>query len=266
MTDRPSPVVIVTGASRGIGAAAARWLGQAGATVILVARTRTGLEQTARQVRAAKGRAAIRTADVTDPRAAAAAVALARRRFGRLDGLINNAGVLEPIARLADADPRAWSHNLEVNLLAPFLWSQAALPLLRESRGRIVSVSSGAAVKAVEGWSAYCAAKAGVTHLTRVLAAEEPAVTTLALRPGVVDTAMQALIRAEGSGGMSAAQVAYFAGLKAEGQLRPPEIPGRVLAWLALRAPREWSGAFLDADDPRILAEVGGFGVPGAAA
>ncbi len=264
MPSRSSPVVIVTGASRGLGAAAAICLGRAGATVILVARGRAELVRTARQVRAAKGRAAFQTADVTDPRAAAAAVALARRRFGRLDGLINNAGVLAPIARLADADSRAWRRNLEVNLLAPFLWSRAALPLLRESRGRIVAVSSGAAVKAVEGWSAYCAAKAAVTHLTRVLAAEEPEVTSLALRPGVVDTAMQTLIRSKGPDGMRAAQVAYFQGLKAEGRLRSPEASGRVLAWLALQAPREWSGAFLDIDDPRILAGAAHFGAPAA--
>jgi NAD(P)-dependent dehydrogenase (short-subunit alcohol dehydrogenase family) len=255
----PPPVVIVTGASRGIGAAAARWLGRAGATVILVARSRGGLDRTAGDVRAAGGKAALRGADVADPRAAAAAVGLARRRFGRLDGLILNAGVLEPIARLAEASPRAWRRNLEVNLLAPFVWTRAALPLLRASRGRVVTVSSGAALKAVEGWSAYCAAKAGATHLMRVLAAEEPRVTALALRPGVVDTAMQGRIRTRGGRGMTAERLAYFQGLKAQGRLRPPDEPGRVLAWLALAAPREWSGAFLDIDEPRVADGARGF-------
>jgi NAD(P)-dependent dehydrogenase (short-subunit alcohol dehydrogenase family) len=128
----------------------------------------------------------------------------------------------------------------------------AVLEALRETGGRIVNVSSGAAVNAVEGWSAYCAAKAGLTHFTRVLAAEEPGITVVALRPGVVDTRMQGVIREQGPGNMAPDKTDYFRKLKEEGKLEPSAVPARSMAWLALHAPREWSGRFLEYDDDEI--------------
>ena len=95
-------------------------------------------------------------------------------------------------------------------------------------------------------------AKAGLNHLMRLLAAEEPGITTIALRPGVVDTAMQALIRAEGPQAMTPATSAAFRELKATGRLLDPSVPAGKIAWLALRAPSDLSGVFLDVDDPRI--------------
>ncbi len=246
------PVVIVTGASRGMGAAAARWLGKSGAAVAITGRDQRSLADVADAVAAAGGVPLPLPGDVSDPEACARIVADVLHRFGRLDGLINNAGILEPLASAAASDRDAWRHNIEVNLLGPYYMTVAALDPLRKTRGRIVNVSSGAAVNAVAGWSAYCAAKAGVTHFTRVLAVEEPDVTAVSLRPGVVDTDMQGVIREKGPGNMESDKAAYFRNLKAEGKLEPPEIPGRAMAWLALRAPREWSGRFLEYNDPEI--------------
>jgi NAD(P)-dependent dehydrogenase (short-subunit alcohol dehydrogenase family) len=155
--------------------------------------------------------------------------------------------------------PHAWSYNIEVNLNGPFFLIRAALPELRRRGGRVVNVSSGAAEKAIPGWSAYCAAKAALTHFTRILAAEEPEIVAVSLRPGVVDTAMQEAIREKGAAGMDADKLAYFRELKAGGKLEPPDVPGRAMAWLALRAPREWSGEFLDYDDPRIAGPAADF-------
>jgi NAD(P)-dependent dehydrogenase (short-subunit alcohol dehydrogenase family) len=190
--------------------------------------------------------------DVARPSDSRRWVAETVSRFGCLDALVNNAGILAPVARLADAEPDAWQYNLSVNLLGPFHIAQAAIPHLRSTRGRIVNVSSGAAVKAIEGWSAYCVAKAGLTHLTRLLAAEEPDITTLALRPGVVDTAMQTFIRAEGAKAMTPEKCAYFLQLKESGQLLDPAVPAGKIAWLALQAPPALSGQFIDYDDPRL--------------
>jgi NAD(P)-dependent dehydrogenase (short-subunit alcohol dehydrogenase family) len=155
-------------------------------------------------------------------------------QFGRVDAVINNAGIVEPIAFIAEADPVAWERNLAVNLLAPVLMVQAALPYLRLSGGRVINVSSGAAVNAVRGWGAYCAAKAALNHFTRVLAKEEPTITALAVRPGIIDTEMQATIRREGENGMPVDEHERFVRYHEEGQLLPPERPGRALAMLAL--------------------------------
>ncbi len=165
--------------------------------------------------------------------------------FGRLDALVNNAGVITPLAPVAHAEAAAWEHNWRVNLLAPVMLVRHALPYLRQSRGRVINVSSGAAVHAFAGWGAYCSAKAALNHFTAVLAAEEPEVTTIAFRPGIVDTDMQAVIRAQGAEAMPPALYQRFLDYKAKGRLVAPEIVGRILAHLALAAPAEWSGRFI---------------------
>ncbi len=246
------PVVIVTGASRGIGAAAVQRLLQAGTQVAAVARTPAADRPMANDDHAAPGRLHPIVADVSDPLVCARVVEETIDVFGHLDALVNNAGILEPLARIAEADPAVWRRNLDVNLLGPFYLSQKAIPHLRRSRGRIVNVSSGAAVKAIQGWSAYSVAKAALTHFTRQLAVEEPAIVSVALRPGVVDTAMQALIRRSGPQAMTDELNAYFQGLKVKGALLPADVPARAVAWLALSAPPALSGQFIDYDDPRL--------------
>jgi NAD(P)-dependent dehydrogenase (short-subunit alcohol dehydrogenase family) len=246
------PVVIVTGASRGLGAAVARWLAKAGAAVTLVARSREKLMEVAADVRRLGGIPHVFNADVSDAHACRSAVETTQDLFGRIDSLVNNAGVVQPLAPIADTHPADWRRNIEVNLFAPFYLVREAIPGLRRQNGRIVNVSSGAATMALETASAYCTGKAALNHFTRVLAAEEPAVTALTVRPGVVDTDMQAVLRNETGNAMPAEQIAYYRQLKDCGELEPPEIPARAIAWLALHAPREFSGRFLDYDDPQI--------------
>lgn len=249
MTDKP--VVLVTGASRGIGAAVARRLLDLDCRVSVAARNWRCDETRMATGPSAKNYLQL-TGDVAHAADCRRMVADTVERYGRLDALVNNAGILAPVARLADADPEDWHYNLAVNLAGPFYLAQAAIPHLRATRGRIVNVSSGAAVKAIEGWSAYCVAKAGLTHLTRLLAAEETDITTVALRPGVVDTAMQAQIRSEGGAAMSTERAAYFQQLKIDDQLLDPAVPAGKIVWLAMAAPPALSGTFLDYDDPRI--------------
>ena len=155
---------------------------------------------------------------------------------------MNNAGIVQPLARVADADPDEWRRNIEVNLLAPFYLAQAALSELRRRNGRIVNVSSGAANLALETVSAYCTAKAALNHFTRVLAAEEKDVTSLAVRPGVVDTDMQAVLRSENDNAMPAEQIAYYRQFKEQGELEPPETPARAIAWLCTEDAAEFAG------------------------
>ncbi len=259
-------VVIVTGASRGIGAATARWLGRAGASVVVVARTEEALRQVARDVERLGGRALTVAGDVSDATFCRRIVEQALDAFGRLDALVNNAAVLEPIARVAEADVAAWRYAVEVNLVAPFVLSREALPALRKARGRLINISSGAAHHPIAAWSAYCATKAGLHLFTQVVALEEPDVVAVSVHPGVVDTEMQALIRRQGEGHMAPEQVARFRRLKERGELVSPELSGRSVAWLALHAPASMSGRFVAFDDADVIGPAKrAFGEPLAA-
>jgi NAD(P)-dependent dehydrogenase (short-subunit alcohol dehydrogenase family) len=251
-----APVVIVTGASRGLGAAVALAAAERGADVVLAARTQVDLQRQAELVRQKGRQALVVAADLSRPQDCRKVVQQALERFGGLDALVNNGGVLEPIAAIAQADPQAWQLNWQVNVMAPVLLVQAALPALRLSGGRVVNVSSGAAEKVTPGWSAYSLAKAALNHFTRFLAEEEPDITALAVRPGVVDTAMQATIRNKGESGMEPNDYQRFVGYHRQGQLLPPQEPGRALACLALFASHAWSGEYLSWDEARVQALI----------
>jgi len=119
------------------------------------------------------------------------------------------------------------------------------LPALRESKGSVILCSSGAATGAYSTWGAYGASKAVLNHLAMTLAVEEPDVTTLSIRPGVVDTDMQVSIRDKHNTSMDAKDAAKFKELKETGGLLKPEQPGHVMAKLALDAPKNLNGKFL---------------------
>ncbi|MBN1964739.1 MAG: SDR family NAD(P)-dependent oxidoreductase [Anaerolineae bacterium] len=250
------PTLIITGASRGLGTAVARIAAQLGAAVVLGARTESVLHAVALSITAAGGQALAVPADVADPADCQRLVARTLARFGRIDALVNNAAMLEPVSRLDTVEAGAWEHLMRVNVTGPLQLTQAALPALRDSGGRVINVSSGAAIHPKAGWGAYCTSKAALNTLTSVLAVEEPAITVLAVRPGIIDTAMQAAIRAQGVGVMSEADYARFVGHYTAGELLPPEQPGRALAVLALHAPHEWSGEFIQWNEARVEALV----------
>ncbi|MBN1657238.1 MAG: SDR family NAD(P)-dependent oxidoreductase [Anaerolineae bacterium] len=249
MADR---VVIVTGASRGLGAAIARIAGEMHAGVVLVARSERDLQRVAEQVRHVGGEPLALPADVSLPADCLRVVHETVDTFGRIDGLVNNAGVLAPLGPVAEAEAGEWQLNWAVNVLGPVLITAAALPHLRAVHGRVVNISSGAAVHAISGWGAYCLSKAAINQFTRMLAAEEPDISAIALRPGVIDTDMQATIRADGGRAMPAADHARFVRYHEAGELLPPEAPGCAAAVLAFHAAHEWSGEFMSWDDERV--------------
>jgi len=201
MPDLAGKVVIVTGASRGIGAAAALALAKAGATLVLTARDAAQLDSVAQAITRDGGKAAAITCDVSDWIAVQRLVAETQQRFGKVDVLINNAGVIEPIAVTAEGDPAAWARSIEINLIGAYYAIRAVLPaMLAAGAGTIVNVSSGAAHNPLEGWSAYCSGKAGLAMLTRQIALEHAAqgIRVFGFQPGTTDTGMQVLIRASG--------------------------------------------------------------------
>jgi 3-oxoacyl-[acyl-carrier protein] reductase len=180
---------LVTGAGRGIGRAIALELGRAGAAVTLVARTERELEAVASEVRAAGGRAHVHAGDIGDPAVCRTAIDAAMQAHGRLQILVNNAGigVHAPLLETSDDD---WERTIGTNLSAVFRLTRAALPQLTKGGGHIFMISSLAGKNPIAGMSAYCASKAALDQLAACLMLEvrhhDVQVTTIA--PGSVDT------------------------------------------------------------------------------
>ncbi len=185
-------VALVTGASRGIGCAIARALLDEGAHTFLVSRRREAVRKLAAAWNAAGGRAEALSADVTREREVYGLIARVKKRSGRLDILINNAGVFtyKPFEKTTLED---WRSNIDTNLTGTFLCTRAALPLLKRKRGgHILNIISVAGREAYENCSAYCASKFGALGLSRVLAEElRPfGIRVTAILPGPVRTKM----------------------------------------------------------------------------
>lgn len=170
-SDMQGKAALVTGAASGLGRATAIVLARAGADVCLVDVNPAGLQDTAREVEALGVRCAVQSADLAVAENCGAVVAAAVAAFGKLNALCNVAGVI--YFNHSTAMPRAdWDKTLAVNLSAPFFLSQAAIPHLLEQDGAIVNVSSSATHIGEAYAAAYCASKAGLTHLTKAMAME----------------------------------------------------------------------------------------------
>jgi NAD(P)-dependent dehydrogenase (short-subunit alcohol dehydrogenase family) len=181
------PTAIVTGASRGLGLALARALAERGWRLVIDARSADELEAARAQLAARTDVVAI-AGDVADAQHRAALVAAAN---GRIDLLVNNASTLgaAPLPPLSEYPAAAFEHALRVNAVAPLALTQLALALMHAG-GRIVNVTSDAAVEAYEGWGGYGASKAALEQLSNVLAAERPDLRVYAVDPGDMNTRM----------------------------------------------------------------------------
>ncbi|KAF2748027.1 NAD(P)-binding protein, partial [Sporormia fimetaria CBS 119925] len=236
--------------SSGIGEAIAHYLLSRSHKLVLVSRTQSALEKL--KSRYPDG-VEVLAGDLSDFSLGAKAVERAISRWNQLDGVIVNHGTLDPVKRIADVTAEEWRKGFDINAFSAIALISPALPHLRRTNGRILLVSSGAALGAYQGWGAYGASKAVLNHLAMTLTVEEPDVTSISIRPGVVDTEMQREIREEHHTRMSSKDAEKFHGLKREGGLLRPEQPGHVIAQLAVDAPKELSGEFLNWDDPNKL-------------
>lgn len=240
--------VLITGASRGIGASTARIFAAAGANVVLLARSRDAIANLADEI----GPSALAVpCDISSFADVEAAVQAAKNQFGAVDVLINNAGVVEPISRLATSDPAGWGQAIDINLKGVYYGMRAVLPdMIAAGKGTILTVSSGAAHSPIEAWSHYCASKAGAAMLTRSADIEvrEQGVRVMGLSPGTVATEMQREIKASGINPVSK--------LDWEDHISP-DWPARALLWMCTPAADRYIGQEISLRDGSILRQVG---------
>ena len=255
----PAPRVLVTGATRGIGAAIARSLAGAGWHVTLAGRTRAALEEVRVTLPVTQGLAHdCVELDVADAASVAAAFAQVHAKGGALQALVNNAGAVEtaPLARLAHD---SWDRMLAVNLTGVFLCTQAALaPMLAARAGRIVNIASTAGQKGYAYCSAYAAAKHGVLGLTRSLALEVAAqgLSVNAVCPGYTDTAIvrDGVARIVEATGRSAADaLATFSGSSPLKRLVLPDEVAATVRWLCTDAPAALTGQALSISGGEVM-------------
>jgi len=190
-------VAIVTGASRGIGRAISLALAKEAASVVLAARAIDKMNETAKLVTAAGGKAQIIPTELTDENSIRNLVKATGQRFGRLDILINNAGVTHS-AKLEDTSTKDWDRCQQINSRAPFILCREALPLLKNAeRAYIINIASVVGVKAYPLQSAYTASKHALRGMTMALA-EEMRGTNIRVHllcPGGVDTELVTKVR-----------------------------------------------------------------------
>ena len=246
--DISQKTVVITGASRGIGAEAARVFAGAGANVVLLARSQGAIADLAGEI----GERAIAVpCNVARYGEVASAMATAAEQFGGIDVLINNAGAIEPISHLGAVNPEGWSDIIDINLKGVFHCIHAALPVMKAGGGgSVLTISSGAAHNAIEGWSHYCSSKAAVNMLNRCLHLEESGhgIRAIGLSPGTVATQMQREIKASGINRVS--QLAW------EDHI-PADWPARTLLWMCGPEADVWKGDEISLRDPDIRKAVG---------
>jgi len=238
--------ILITGASTGIGAEAVRLFCKVGARVAATARSADKLTALASET----GALAL-PCDVSDFAAMQAAFAAAEAAHGPTDILINNAAVIDPIAMLAEADPAAWGALIDINVKGVFYGMRLAMPgMLARGSGTILTLSSGAAHNALEGWSGYCTSKAAAAMLTRAAHREGAGrgLRVMGLSPGTVATPMQEAIRASGINPVS--QLDWSDHI-------PAGMPARALLWMCSADADPFCGEEISLRDPDIRTRIG---------
>lgn len=251
MQELQNKVAIITGASKGIGAATAKRMAELGVRVVLTARSQDTLKELADEINTSGGDAMPIACDVSDYNQVNSAVAQAIMKFGKIDIVVNNAGLIDPIGHITDIAPEDWGKVIDVNVKGIFNMLHATLPGM-EARGEgvIINISSGAATSALEGWSHYCSSKAAALMLTKATHKEYAAkgIRVVGLSPGTVATDMQVNIKASGINPVS--QLDPSAHI-------PPEWPAQAICWLATEDAKEFDGDDVSLRDEAIRKRCG---------
>lgn len=251
MSDTERSVAIIVGASRGIGAATAVALARRAGIVCVAAPPGESCDAVVAAVRAAGGVADAYECDAGRWNQVQELVSAVLEHYGRIDSLVNCAGIMQPVALVEDCDADSWARCQTVNLIGAFHGCRAVLPhFRRRGRGVIVNLSTGAAFHALEGWSAYCCSKAGLAMLSRIVAAEvkDTEIRVYSFQPGMVNTALGRESMRVDINRVTRLDPATFA---------PPEEPAHAIAWLCAERPVDLAGQEVVVTDPEIRRRAG---------
>jgi NAD(P)-dependent dehydrogenase (short-subunit alcohol dehydrogenase family) len=239
--------VIVTGASSGIGRAAALAFAAEGAKVLVADLNAEGARTVVKEIEEAGGTAVAVTGDLSDQAVVDQVAATAVERFGGVDVLVNNAGIMDRMSALADVDDAEWERVIRVNLTAPFLLTRAVLPhMLAAGRGAVVNTASEAGLRGSAAGAAYTASKHGVVGLTKSLAVmyRKQGIRANAIAPG--GTATGIVVDADREAHGPAALGPHFVNV---GRLAQPEEQAAAIVFLASEAASNINGVVLPVDD-----------------
>ncbi|MET7569001.1 glucose 1-dehydrogenase [Streptomyces sp. NPDC005492] len=239
--------VIVTGAGSGIGRAAALAFAAEGAKVVVADLNADGAQTVVKEIEEAGGTAIAVTGDLSEQAVVDEVTATAVERFGGVDVLVNNAGIMDRMSALADVDDAEWERVIRVNLTAPFLLARAVLPhMLAAGRGAIVNTASEAGFRGSAAGAAYTASKHGVVGLTKSLAVmyRKQGIRANAIAPGGTLTGI--VVEADPAALGPAALGPHFVNL---GRVAQPEEQAAAIVFLASDAARNINGAILPVDD-----------------
>jgi len=242
-------VAIITGAGRGLGRAAALTMARAGADTVIVSRTPRELEETASLIIEVGGVVAAVTGDMAKGEDIKRTVETALETFGGVDILMNNAAVVTPMKPCHEMTAEEWRYALDVDLTAPLLLAKEVVPVMAKAGGgKIINVTSGLAEIVLSPFGAYSVAKAGLNHLTRLMAWELKRfnIQVNGLDPGLMDTRMQEQIRNAGEETLGSAVHRRFVEYLQKGMLAPPANLAQLALFLA------------SPDSDRVTGEIGG--------
>ena len=191
--------LIITGASQGIGEATARLFAKLGANVALIARSKEKIKKISNDINLNGGKSIAIQCDVSNQDEVENAIKLTLKSYNAIDILIGNAGIINPIQNIAEMDISDFDKVIDVNIKGVWYGIKAVLPHMKNG-GTIITIGSGAASNALEGWSHYCTSKAAVHHLSACLDLEmrKDLIRALVLSPGTVATEMQKIIKKSG--------------------------------------------------------------------
>ena len=229
-------VAIVTGAGRGLGRASSLEMAQEGASLVILSRTPSELRETAKAIRTSGADVISIKADVAKPGDIEKVVDRTIKHFGKIDILMNNASIIGPVSPLFMIDHKEWDETMDINLRGPYLFAKAVIPyMIKQSRGKIINVTSGLGEMVMPLFAAYSVAKAGLIHLTKIMAEELEYhnIQANGLDPGVMDTRMQEEIRDLGPEILGEEISHEFLSMKENGILEPPEKAARLGVFLA---------------------------------